>query len=114
MPEQTLTSDVEGILLMSREQLKKLSREDCKDYSWLLNQHALFIQKDINHCSAWVDEATRIKTKCLDAEDKVKCDDIIEAANLKILKAQYLPKRIEAMAKNLDNIAFERKKNEYT
>ena len=114
MPEQTPTSDVENILLMSREQLKKLSREDCKDYSYLLNQHAFFIQRDLNHCSAWIDQATRIKAKCLDPEDKAKCDDIIEAANLKILKGQYLPKRIEAMAKSLDNIAFERKKNEYT
>ena len=112
--EYTATSDVEHILLMSREDLKKLNREDCKDHAFLLNRHALFIQKDLNHFAAWEDQATRIKAKCLDVDQKVLCDKIIEAAHVNILKAQYLPKRIEAMAKSLDNLAFERKRNEYS
>lgn len=112
--EYTATSDVEHVLLMSREEFKKLDREECKLYALFLNQHALFIQRDLNHYEAWKDQATRMKAKLLDVDQKVMCDNIIEAANLKIIKAQYLPKRIEAMAKNLDNLAFERKKNEYT
>jgi hypothetical protein len=111
--EYTATSDVENILLMSKEELKKLDREECKNHAFLLNRHALFIQKDLNHFAAWEDQATRIKAKCLDVDQKVLCDRIIEAAHVNILKAQYLPKRIEAMAKSLDNLAFERKKNEY-
>ncbi len=115
MPEQTPTSDVEGILLISKEQLKKLDREQCKNNALLLAQHAFFIQRDINHCTAWVDQATRIKAKCMDIEDKIKCDDIIEAANLKIMKAQYLTKRLESMIRGFENLAFERKKSdEYT
>lgn len=114
MPEYTATSDVEDILLISREQLKKLDREECKEHAWLLARHALFIQKDINHYEAWKVLATKFREKYLDAEDKVKCDDIIEAANIKIIKSQYLTRRLEAIIKGFENLAFERKKNEYT
>lgn len=114
MPEYTATSDVEDILLISREQLKKLNREDCKEHAWLLARHALFIQKDINHCEAWKNQATKIKARCLDVEHKVKCDAIIEAANLKLIKSQYLTRRLESIIKGFENLAFERKKDEYT
>lgn len=112
--EYTATSDVENMLLISREELKKLDREQCKEYSFMLNQHALFVQRDLNHYAAWKDQIIRIKAKCLDVDQKTMCDNLVEIADLKILKGQYIPKRIEAMAKNLDNLAFERKKNEYT
>lgn len=112
--EYTATSDVENILLISREELKKLDREQCKTYSLMLNQHALFMQKDLNHYAAWKDQIIRIKAKCLDVDQKTMCDNLVEIADLRMIKGQYLPKRIEAMAKNLDNLAFERKKNEYT
>ncbi len=112
--EYTATSDVENMLLMSRKELKKLTREECKEYAFLLNQHALFIQRDLNHYEAWQDQVIRMKAKLLDVDQKVMCDHIIEAANLKIIKTRYIPKRIETMAKNLDNLAFERKKDEYT
>jgi len=102
LPHIVRNSEVEGVLSLTRDELKGMTAEDCGINSFLLQQYATYIQKEHNRNNVRVQWATRELSLIVATQEsrfrtgdymkyelllnKIICGDIAAAALSKIVK----------------------------
>lgn len=96
-------SEIEEILIMTKENLRQRSSVELAEYSFMLAQYALFLQQKANECQAFLKWASN-SIKRLLAEDRVKLTQQTRSVEIRNIRISYLARRIETMMQALNNL----------
>ena len=97
-------SKVEEILELPFATLKILSYVELAEFSVVLSQYALFLQKKSNESQAFLDWA-KVSTNRFMNEDKAKLIVWVRNINTRLTMVAYLARRIETMVNSLSNLS---------
>lgn len=104
-------SEIETILIMTREELRQCSSLELAEYGFMLAQYAMFLQQKANECQAFLKWADHEMGRLL-AEDKTKLVVWTRNVTTRNIRISYLARRIEIIVQALANLGRARYNNE--
>ena len=102
-------SKVEDILLLSPEQLKGMDKAECAEYAFMLAQHALYIQKQINTTQTYKQWLQKHRRQFIEDHDKNKVVQLIDYLEIQYSQLQHIVQRVEYLSKCVSNLGFSRR-----
>lgn len=103
-PQKT---DVDFILNLKTNEIKEIETSQLFDYCFTLSQYSFFLQKKINDCDAFLKYYNYV-FKTIDPNDLPKLNNMKQEFEIRLIKINYLARRIELIVQSLTNIARNR------
>lgn len=102
-------SQIEDIFRFSLQQLKTLDKADCAEYAFMVAQHALYIQKEINTTLTYKQWLQKNQRYFVDDADKIRITQLMDHLNIQYSELQHIVQRVEYLSKCLTNLSFSRR-----
>lgn len=106
--KETNRSEIETILNLSVEQIRQETTMTLYEYSFMVSQYLIFLQKKSNECEGYLKWSRNIINRLFN-EDKAKCGRLVQKVELRLARIAYLSRRIEFYTQSIQNIARQRK-----
>lgn len=98
---------IEDILCLSIEQIRESETMTLCEYSFMLSQYLIFLQKKSNECESYLKWSKHVNSK-LFGEDKSKAGRLSQKVELRLSRIIYLSRRIEYYSQCIQNITRQR------
>lgn len=98
---------IEEVLCLSIEQIRQSETMILCEYSFMLSQYLIFLQKKSNECETYLKWTRNVLGKLFN-EDKSKALRLQQKVELRLSRIIYLSRRIEFYAQNIQNIVRQR------
>lgn len=100
---QPSNTEVEIILVFTRETLRERSSIQLSEDAIILAQYALFLQQKTNECQTFIKWSDQVMNR-LSGDDRLKLNQWIRQAELRLKRILYLARRIELIGQNISNL----------
>lgn len=100
---QPANTEVEIILVFTRETLRERSSIQLSEDAIILAQYALFLQQKTNECQTFIKWSGQVMNR-LSGDDRLKLNQWIGQAELRLKRILYLARRIELIGQNISNL----------
>lgn len=98
---------IEDILCLSIEQIREKETMILCEYSFMLSQYLIFLQKRSNECEGYLKWSKNINSK-LFGEDKSKAGRLTQKVELRLSRIIYLSRRLEFYCQSIQVIIRQR------
>jgi hypothetical protein len=98
---------IEEILCLTIEQIRKMETMNIFEYSFMLSQYLIFLQKKSNEAEGYLKWSKNVNGKLFN-EDKARAGRLSQKVDLRLSRIIYLSRRIEFYCQALQNIARQR------
>lgn len=102
-------SEVDEIISFPLSKIKALENAECAEYAFMIAQHGVFIQRELNtviNYQNWIKRHTREFT---DINEKREIAITLEKLNVQYTQLQYIITRLEFLSKAMSNLSFSRR-----
>lgn len=99
-PQRT---ELDFILNIRMAEIKKIPTVQLSEFSFMLFQQALFMQRKSNECQSFMNWGNYVRNK-MKGDDITKLTSIMRKVETRLTNISYLARRIEMMAQSLSNI----------
>lgn len=100
-PQRT---ELDFILNIRMAEIKRVPTVQLNEFSFMLFQYALFLQRKSNECQSFVNWGNYVHNK-IKGDDITRLTSIMRKVETRLTNVSYLARRIEMMAQSLSNIS---------
>jgi len=98
---------IEEILCLTLEQIRQLETMTLCEYSFMLSQYLIFLQKKSNEAEGYLKWSRNVTNK-LFGEDKAKAGRLYNKVDLRLGRIAYLSRRIEFYCQAIQGLTRQR------
>jgi hypothetical protein len=105
--KEPVRGKIEEILELTIEQIRQSETMILCEYSFMLSQYLIFLQKKSNECEGYLKWSRNVNNK-LFGDDKAKAGKLSQKVELRLSRIIYLSKRIEFFCQAIQGIIRQR------
>ena len=102
-------SQIDEIINLSLPDLKSLENSQCAEYAFMIAQHGLFVQRELNTVTNYQNWIKKHLRDFVDPNQKREIGLTLEKLNIQFTQLQYVITRLEFLSKAMSNLSFTRR-----